>query len=108
MKRNISIVMLVALLFAGFASCNDPNKENEKRITQADASEIHPAIQKDTSGLHQILQTGEAYTCLMHHEVLGDKPGVCPECGMTLVKKKLTDAQRKLLKDRTYTRPNYK
>jgi Heavy metal binding domain len=26
------------------------------------------------------------YTCTMHPEVLSDKPGKCPKCGMTLVK----------------------
>ena len=28
------------------------------------------------------------YTCSMHPEVISDKPGKCPKCGMTLVKKK--------------------
>ena len=28
------------------------------------------------------------YTCVMHPEVLSDKPGVCPKCGMVLVKKR--------------------
>ena len=28
------------------------------------------------------------YTCPMHPEVTSDKPGSCPKCGMTLVKKK--------------------
>ncbi len=28
-----------------------------------------------------------SYTCLMHPEVISDKPGNCPLCGMTLVKK---------------------
>ena len=28
-----------------------------------------------------------AYTCLMHPEVMKDKPGACPICGMPLVKK---------------------
>ena len=28
------------------------------------------------------------YTCTMHPEVTSDKPGKCPKCGMTLVKKK--------------------
>lgn len=28
------------------------------------------------------------YTCTMHPEVLSDKPGKCPKCGMTLVEKK--------------------
>ena len=28
------------------------------------------------------------YTCLMHPEVVQDKPGNCPKCGMKLVEKK--------------------
>jgi Heavy metal binding domain len=28
------------------------------------------------------------YTCTMHPEVVMDKPGKCPKCGMTLVKMK--------------------
>jgi hypothetical protein len=27
------------------------------------------------------------YTCVMHSDVIADKPGKCPKCGMTLVKK---------------------
>ena len=30
------------------------------------------------------------YTCPMHPEVITDKPGKCPKCGMTLVEKKET------------------
>ena len=28
------------------------------------------------------------YTCPMHPEVISDKPGNCPKCGMALVEKK--------------------
>jgi hypothetical protein len=31
---------------------------------------------------------GVQYTCPMHPEVISDKPGKCPKCGMTLVIKK--------------------
>ena len=33
-------------------------------------------------------QVAAKYTCLMHPEVISDKPGKCPKCGMTLVLKK--------------------
>ena len=29
--------------------------------------------------------TATKYTCTMHPEVVKDKPGKCPKCGMTLV-----------------------
>ncbi len=29
------------------------------------------------------------YTCPMHPEILSDKPGNCPKCGMQLVNRKL-------------------
>jgi hypothetical protein len=29
------------------------------------------------------------YTCPMHPEVISDKPGTCPECGMFLEKKEV-------------------
>jgi len=32
------------------------------------------------------------YTCPMHPEVIKDKPGKCPKCGMKLVEKKVTPA----------------
>ena len=30
----------------------------------------------------------KVYTCTMHPDVVSDKPGKCPKCGMALVEKK--------------------
>lgn len=38
------------------------------------------------------------YTCKMHPEVISDKPGKCPKCGMTLVKKTETKKSSGTLK----------
>ena len=40
----------------------------------------------------------QQYTCTMHPEVVTNKPGKCPKCGMTLVPKKNEQAK-------TYTCP---
>jgi hypothetical protein len=34
------------------------------------------------------MDMAKTYTCPMHHEVVSDKPGKCPKCGMELVEKK--------------------
>jgi transcription initiation factor IIE alpha subunit len=41
---------------------------------------------KDTM---QMKMDGTKYTCPMHSEVVKNKPGKCPKCGMTLVEKKM-------------------
>ena len=51
------------------------------------------------------LAKDETYTCTMHNEVMSDKPGKCPKCGMTLVKQKMTDEQMKMMKEGAYTKP---
>jgi hypothetical protein len=32
--------------------------------------------------------SNKVYTCPMHPEVISNKPGKCPKCGMTLVEKR--------------------
>ncbi len=36
---------------------------------------------------HEMSETKELYTCSMHPQIIRDKPGDCPICGMDLVKK---------------------
>lgn len=46
-------------------------------------SNVKPAGKTQTTGAVQLVQ----YTCPMHPEVISDKPGKCPKCGMELVVK---------------------
>ena len=34
------------------------------------------------------MEATKTYTCSMHPEVISDKPGKCPKCGMELIEKK--------------------
>lgn len=68
MRKYIIIATLT--LFTIIAGCS----------SQTDAKKNSPADGKN----HKI---AKQYTCTMHPEVLKDKPGVCPKCGMDLVEK---------------------
>lgn len=46
---------------------------------------IYSQIQQHQSHKHQGLK--EYYTCAMHPQIIKDKPGNCPICGMRLIKK---------------------
>lgn len=46
----------------------------------------------DSSGVVKTVQ----YTCSMHPEILSDKPGKCPKCGMQLVEKSKVSDDKKM------------
>ncbi|WP_395626709.1 heavy metal-binding domain-containing protein [Daejeonella sp.] len=68
MKNLINTCVVLIVLF--FASCTSSEKPVQ---SSADTSTHNKA--------HAV------YTCPMHPKVLSDKPGICPECKMDLVKK---------------------
>jgi Cu(I)/Ag(I) efflux system membrane fusion protein len=53
---------------------------------QADESKATPTGQKEPQRAGAAVST-DVYTCPMHPDVVSDKPGKCPICGMNLVKK---------------------
>ena len=44
--------------------------------------------QNDGSLSNQNTGATKTYTCSMHPELISDKPGKCPKCGMELIQKK--------------------
>jgi hypothetical protein len=47
---------------------------------------FHSSAQTDTSKTISNVTDTIKYTCSMHPEVISDKPGYCPKCGMKLIK----------------------
>jgi hypothetical protein len=68
--RRFLKAVAVAALFISFTSCS-PKKEQTE----------------DTMENTEMNAENVKYTCTMHPEVISDKPGKCPKCGMELVKK---------------------
>lgn len=60
------LIYISFLLFIGTVACNSNNNPHAK---------------------HKAETVKETYTCSMHPEVVSNKPGTCPICGMELVKK---------------------
>jgi hypothetical protein len=87
--KKVILIMLVALFITGFTA----GAQTKNKIT---------TLQTDT------LAKDEIYTCTMDQDVMSDHPGKCPKCGMTLVKQKMTTAQKKLLKEATHVKPKDK
>jgi hypothetical protein len=69
-KFFYSMILVLGLLFAGSAF----NSANAQTQTPKKETTTKPVAMK--------------YTCPEHHDVVMNKPGKCPKCGMALVVKK--------------------
>lgn len=68
MKKSLLVIGFVLLALLMFNACGNSSSK-EKQSTTKEVAKVE-------------------YTCSMHPEIIRDKPGDCPICGMTLVEKK--------------------
>ena len=68
-KKKISVLIAIAAAFAGFMP-------GPRIIAQEAVKSVSDEVPR------------QKYTCVMHPEVISDKPGKCPKCGMTLIQRK--------------------
>ena len=72
-NRIAAFLAVIGIAGLALAGCSGSSQKNTEAQT-------NQAAQKDAQTVH--------YTCSMHPEVLQDKPGDCPKCGMKLVEKR--------------------
>jgi hypothetical protein len=79
MKNIKKSILTILTLVAFIANVYSTNIDKAKTVETTDS------IQAKQSKQVAIKDTSKVYTCPMHPEVISDKPGNCPKCGMELV-----------------------
>jgi hypothetical protein len=78
------IAVLTALIVLSFSALGQDMMSHKD---QMDSTKVEKPMSHKQH--HNTTMTGKKvlkYTCPMHLEVIANKPGKCPKCGMTLVK----------------------
>ena len=97
---RFSIALLLSASLTAFAAAQSHTHVHSKTHKSSDT-----LLMKDNT--HVTVK--DKYTCPMHPEVISDKPGKCPKCGMKLVKAKSSPnikKSHKMHKDTSMSHPD--
>ncbi len=114
MQRKISKLIFMFFVFAvliGIYGCGDNriDEEEKTRIENDDQNPAHNNTEAATGENYIVRQgmikvseldqdnDGNVYQCPMDWNVIDDKPGSCPVCGMDLTKFAVGDAKKNLI-----------
>lgn len=102
---NYCFQISVFLIITAFISLTGCSKESGSK-TQG--NQVQQAEKKDTADMSIIRDNdvnvssldldkdGNLYQCEMDYDVISDKPGTCPKCGMQLIKVTVAVAKKNL------------
>ena len=80
MSKVMMWLLGIALLFV-VAGCKQSGRDSEGSMKMSGDSSM-------STSAPSTIPAAMTYTCTMHPDVVSDKPGKCPKCGMDLVVKK--------------------
>ena len=97
-------ILIVFVVFVGIIGCSKENENSKKPDNQSQQNTIENGV-KDSTLIRtadvnvaslDIDKDGNLYQCEMDYNVISDKPGTCPKCGMKLVKVSVLEAKKNL------------
>jgi len=99
---NIIIASITIFIALGYSAMSQEMMSHMHPLdsTKTEKPMMHEHHMDTTKAVH--------YTCPMHPEVITNKPGTCPTCGMALVKVDAKKGERKQTQERSaevYTCP---
>ena len=87
MKTKFKFI-IIAILCMGWSVLNAQTyineNSNKEKINTTETSDTTKASQNKQMSVQD---TSKVYTCSMHPDVISNKPGKCPKCGMDLIVK---------------------
>jgi hypothetical protein len=96
--KKVIMISALTIVVAAFTACSgststavpavDTTAKMQTDTTKMVAMDTTKMATMDTT---KTTATSVKYTCKMHPEVISDKPGKCPKCGMDLVEVKSTE-----------------
>jgi major membrane immunogen (membrane-anchored lipoprotein) len=95
-SKVLFIAALIQLTGCSKENSSSKTPENQSQQTEKNESKDLSIIRDKNVNIDSLDQDkdGNLYQCEMDYNVISDKPGTCPKCGMKLVKVSTAEAKK--------------
>ena len=98
--NKFNLISIILMLFVLNACSDDSNKQANSAGAVTDKA-------TETAVEHSAKHMDPTYVCPMHPQIIRDKEGSCPICGMDLVKKEVEQKETAVEHSKKHLDPNY-